>query len=58
MDGSVSPSDIRVTTVGRTVRFTIRGTDRFTYRVNAHDVGTHTIVGTLRDDERNSYMVG
>ena len=58
VDDSVSPSDIRVTTVGQTVRFTIRGTNRFTYRVNAHDVGTHTIVGTLRDDDRNRYMVG
>ena len=56
--GSVSPADIRVTTQGQTVRFTIRGTNRFTYMVNApSQPGDYSIMGVLRDDERNSYAM-
>ena len=56
--GSVSPADIRVTEQGQTVRFTIRSTSRFTYRVNApSQPGNYNIMGVLRDDERNSYAM-
>ena len=51
VDGSVSPSDIRVTMVDGTVRFTIRGTTEFTYRVTvSSDPGAYSFSGVLNDD--------
>ena len=56
---SVNPTDILVTEQGQTVRFTIRGTNRFSYRVMASSVnGDYSFTGVLRDDERNRYTVG
>ena len=53
---SVNPTDVLVTERAQTVRFTIRSTSRFTYRVNApSQPGNYSIMGVLRDDERNSY---
>ena len=55
---SVNPTDILVTEQGQTVRFTIRGTNRFSYRVTASSVnGDYSFTGVLRDDERNRYTV-
>ena len=55
---SVSPTDIRVTERGQTVRFTIRGTNQFSYKVMATDVdGSYSIMGLLRDDQKMEYTV-
>ena len=59
VEGSATPSDIRVTTEGQTVRFTIRGTDEITYKVTASSTaGPYTFNGVLKDDDRNSHDVG
>ena len=42
----------------RTVRFTLDGDASFTYRVTASSVeSSHTFSGTLRDSDRNDYVV-
>ena len=59
VDGSATPSDIRVTRDGQTVRFTMRGTNEITYRVMASSTaGSYTFDGVLKDDDRNSHTVG
>ena len=58
VDGSTIPADIRVTLDGQTVRFTMRGTDEFTYKVTASGTeGEYTFNGVLKDEDRNSYAV-
>ena len=58
VDESVSPSDIRVTERGQTVRFTFQGASRFTYRVTAASTsGAYTFTGVLRDSQRNTHPV-
>ena len=59
VEGSVSEDDIRVTEQDRTVRFTIRGTESFTYGVAASNTpGTYTFMGVLRDADRTTHTVG
>ena len=51
VEESVSSPDIRVTMVDDTVRFTIRQTAEFTYKVTASDVpGMYEFSGVLNDD--------
>ena len=51
VDESVSSADIRVTMVADTLRFTIRQTTEFTYKVTASDVpGMYEFSGVLNDD--------
>ena len=60
VEGSVSPSDVRVRVDGLTVNFTLLGGDgSFTYRVAVSDVaGDYTFTGTVADAEKERRPVG
>ena len=59
MVDSVNPSDIRVTVVGDTVRFTIRGTDEFTYRATASSQpDTYELEGVLNVERVRYDVIG
>ena len=59
VEDTATPSDIRVTLDGQTVRFTMRGTDEITYRVTASGTsGSYTFNGVLKDEDRESHTVG
>ena len=58
VEDSVMPSDVRVSMAGGEVRFTIRGTNQFSYRVMASSVnGNYSFMGVLKDDQKMEYTV-
>ena len=58
VEDSVMPSDVRVSMAGGAVRFTVRGTDQFSYKVMASDMdGSYSFMGVLRDDQKMEYAV-
>ena len=58
VEDSVMPSDVRVSMAGGAVRFTVRGTDQFSYKVMASDMdGSYSFMGVLRDDQKMEYTV-
>ena len=58
VEDSVMPSDVRVSMAGGEVRFTIRGTNQFSYRVMASSMdGSYSFMGVLRDDQKMEYTV-
>ncbi len=55
---SVSPSNVRVAADGQDVKFTLLGTQSFSYKVTASNTaGEHTFEGMLRDDTGSSQSI-
>ena len=59
VEGSITPTDIRVAVDGQEVTFSLLDEESFTYRVAASRMeGSHSFSGTLEDDDRNSHVIG
>ena len=57
VSSSIDPFSVAV--LGRSIRFTLSGEQVFTYTVQpSSEVGTHTFVGTLRDEDKIDRRVG
>ena len=58
VEGSITPTDIRVGVDGQEVTFSLLDEESFTYRVTASRMeGSHSFSGTLEDDDRNSHVI-
>ena len=58
VEGSITPTDIRVAVDGQEVTFSLLDEESFTYRVTASRMeGSHSFSGTLEDDDRNSHVI-
>ena len=58
VEGSITPTDIRVAVDGQAVAFSLLDEESFTYRVTASRMeGSHSFSGTLEDDDRNSHVI-
>ena len=58
VEGSITPTDIRVAVDGQEVTFSLLDEESFTYRITASRMeGSHSFSGTLEDDDRNSHVI-